>query len=74
MPNDPQLESQVKSKGFLLTNGGDNGTYTAVLVQPIDPEISAGSPESLLAAIDSYWARLAASKPNWKAEPRTIIA
>jgi hypothetical protein len=70
MPNDPQLEAEVAAKGFVLTN--DDNVYTAVLVAPVDPEVSAGSPEALLIAIDSYWQRQLASKPGWPNIPTVL--
>jgi hypothetical protein len=46
MADGPQsLGDQVKRRGFVLVNG-DNGVYTAVLTAPVDPEVSAGSPQA----------------------------
>jgi hypothetical protein len=52
---------------------GGNGIYTAALIAPVDPEVSAASPAVLLDAIDSFWQRQRATKPGWKDEPRTVI-
>jgi len=76
---DPQvvaaLTDVVTERGWVLTSDGGNGVYSAELLGvTIDPMVASASPDGLVRAMNSYEARIAATKPGFlRGEPTTII-